>query len=147
MWPCFRKSDKYNLFCGQFKRFVFWRHSERCFRGSAPVFSYWENLCVAKAESDKSVQDLWVSPEGGSSSSGSTTMIGNMEWSATGRIGATLSDQNHDVSFAFSRTKSRLTEMSGDLYQTKRPWNTCTLNWPPFFSKLVNGDFSQCLPC
>jgi len=79
-----------------------------------------DQLCVSKASTVDSVQDLWVSPEGGSSSSGSTTMIGNMEWSATGRIGATLSDQNQDVSFAFSRTKSRLAEMSGELYGFNR---------------------------
>jgi peroxisome-assembly ATPase len=65
---------------------------------------------------------VWINAEGGSSSSSSTTMIGEMEWSATGRAGASLAEYSasKDVSFAFARAKSRLEEMQGLKYQSKR---------------------------
>ena len=52
----------------------------------------------------------------------STTMIGEMEWSATGRAGASLAEYSasRDVAFAFARAKSRLKEMQGVTYQEKR---------------------------
>ena len=64
-------------------------------------------------------EESWVSGEGGSSSSGATTMIrtkdGDMEWSATGRIGVSLAQLSavKDVVFSFKRAESRLMEMSG----------------------------------
>uniref|UniRef100_A0A7S4IGS0 AAA+ ATPase domain-containing protein n=1 Tax=Odontella aurita TaxID=265563 RepID=A0A7S4IGS0_9STRA len=64
-------------------------------------------------------EETWVSGEGGSSSSASTTMVrtrdGNVEWSATGRVGVSLAQLSavRDVSFSFRRAKSRLVEMSG----------------------------------
>jgi len=64
-------------------------------------------------------EESWVSGEGGSSSSSSTTMIrtkeGNMEWSATGRLGVSLAQLSSvkDVVFSFKRAESRLAEMSG----------------------------------
>ena len=65
---------------------------------------------------------VWINAEGGSSSSSSTTMIGEMEWSATGRAGASLAEYSasRDVAFAFARAKSRLKEMQGVTYQEKR---------------------------
>ena len=47
---------------------------------------------------------VWINAEGGSSSSSSTTMIGEMEWSATGRAGASLAEYSasRDVAFAFA---------------------------------------------
>jgi predicted ATPase len=65
-------------------------------------------------------EESWVSGEGGSSSSSSTTMIktkdGDMEWSATGRIGVSLAQLSavKDVVFSFKRAESRLAEMSGE---------------------------------
>merc|ERR1711865_1281616 len=62
-------------------------------------------------------EESWVSGEGGSSSSSSTTMIktkdGDMEWSATGRIGVSLAQLSavKDVVFSFKRAESRLVEM------------------------------------
>jgi protein AFG1 len=56
--------------------------------------------------------------EGGSSSSSSTTLIhtqnGEMEWSATGRIGVSLAQLSavREVSFSFMRAASRLAEMA-----------------------------------
>ena len=49
-------------------------------------------------------------------------MIGEMEWSATGRAGASLAEYSasRDVAFAFARAKSRLKEMQGVTYQEKR---------------------------
>lgn len=63
--------------------------------------------------------ESWVNGEGGSSSSNSTTMIrtaeGNVEWSATGRVGVSLAQLSavQDVAFSFRRAASRLVEMSG----------------------------------
>jgi len=63
-------------------------------------------------------KEMWVSGKGGSSSSMSTTMIktkdGNMEWSATGRIGVSLAQLSavRDTTFSFRRAQSRLFEMS-----------------------------------
>lgn len=57
--------------------------------------------------------------KGGSSSSSSTTMIrtkgGDIEWSATGRIGVSLAQLSavKEVAFSFKRAESRLAEMSG----------------------------------
>ena len=65
-------------------------------------------------------ESIFVSGEGGSSSSMSTTMVrtkdGVMEWSATGRKGVSLAQLNavKDVAFSFARANSRLVEMSGD---------------------------------
>ena len=67
-------------------------------------------------------EESWLSGEGGSSSSSSTTMIrtrdGNVEWSATGRIGVSLSQLSavKDVAFSFKRAQSRLVEMSGEFW-------------------------------
>ena len=65
---------------------------------------------------------VWINAEGGSSSSSSTTMIGEMEWSATGRAGASLAEYSasRDVAFAFARAQSRLKEMQGITYKQKR---------------------------
>jgi protein AFG1 len=64
--------------------------------------------------------ESFLSGKGGSSSSFSTTMIrtkdgGDMEWSATGRVGVSLAQLSavNDVSFSFKRAASRLAEMSG----------------------------------
>jgi len=64
-------------------------------------------------------KESFVIGEGGSSSSSSTTLIrtqnGEMEWSATGRIGVSLAQLSsvREVSFAFKRADSRLAEMAG----------------------------------
>lgn len=63
-------------------------------------------------------EDMFVKGEGGSSSSASITMIrtkdGDVEWSATGRIGVSLAQLSavRDVSFSFQRAESRLAEMN-----------------------------------
>lgn len=65
-------------------------------------------------------EESWVNGEGGSSSSSSTTMIrtqdGDVEWSATGRVGVSLAQLSavKDVAFSFRRAESRLAEMSGE---------------------------------
>jgi hypothetical protein len=59
-----------------------------------------------------------VSGEGGSSGR-STTMVGAMEWSATGRAGASLADLQR-VNFTFRasrRCASRLVEMGSAAYE------------------------------
>jgi protein AFG1 len=62
-------------------------------------------------------EGMFVKAEGGSSSSAATTMIrtkdGDVEWSATGRIGVSLAQLSavRDVSFSFQRAESRLNEM------------------------------------
>jgi protein AFG1 len=78
-----------------------------------------EELTMPTAETPLS-SESWLSGKGGSSSSFSTTMIhtkdgGNMEWSATGRVGASLAQLSavDDVSFSLKRAASRLVEMSG----------------------------------
>jgi protein AFG1 len=78
-----------------------------------------EDLKMTAAKTTLS-SESWLSGTGGSSSSFSTTMIrtedgGNMEWSATGRVGASLAQLSavEDVSFSFKRAASRLVEMSG----------------------------------
>ena len=64
-------------------------------------------------------EESLVIGEGGSSSSSSTTMIrtkdGDIEWSATGRIGVSLAQLSavREVAFSFKRAESRLAEMSG----------------------------------
>jgi protein AFG1 len=70
--------------------------------------------------------ESFLSGEGGSSSSFSTTMIrtkdgGDMEWSATGRVGVSLAQLSavNDVSFSFKRAASRLAEMSGTQWGRK----------------------------
>ena len=66
----------------------------------------------------KGDEESLIIGEGGSSSSSSTTMIrtkdGDIEWSATGRIGVSLAQLSgvREVSFAFKRAESRLA--SGD---------------------------------
>jgi protein AFG1 len=78
-----------------------------------------EELKMAAVEPSLS-SESFLSGAGGSSSSFSTTMIRtengeNMEWSATGRVGASLAQLSvvEDVSFSFKRAASRLVEMSG----------------------------------
>lgn len=62
--------------------------------------------------------DIFVKGEGGSSSSSATTMIqtkeGEVEWSATGRVGVSLAQFSavQEVSFSFQRAESRLVEMN-----------------------------------
>lgn len=63
-------------------------------------------------------EEMFVKGEGGSSSSAATTMIrtkdGDVEWSATGRIGVSLAQLSavRDVAFSFERAESRLAEMN-----------------------------------
>ena len=67
------------------------------------------------------VSSMSVSGEGGSSGR-STTMIGQMEWSATGRVGASLAQlmgANSFTQVASRRTVSRLLEMSSASYLEK----------------------------
>lgn len=54
-----------------------------------------------------------VASRGGASSAWGTTMIGDVEWSATGRMGVSLAELSGmtDVAFAMHRALSRLTEM------------------------------------
>jgi len=62
--------------------------------------------------------EIYVSEEGGSSGR-STTMLGdNFEWSATGRMHASLAElsSKSDVSFALDRARSRLYEMQTQYY-------------------------------
>jgi protein AFG1 len=80
-----------------------------------------EELNTTPAKTTTMSSESWLSGKGGSSSSHSTTMIrtengGNMEWSATGRVGASLAQLSavDDVSFSFKRAASRLVEMSGN---------------------------------
>ena len=74
----------------------------------------------------KGDEESLVIGEGGSSSSSSTTMIrtkdGDIEWSATGRIGVSLAQLSgvREVSFAFKRAESRLAEMSGAQWGKQR---------------------------
>jgi protein AFG1 len=63
--------------------------------------------------------ESFISGEGGSSSSSSTTNINTpnghiLEWSATGRIGVSLAQLSsvREVSFSFMRAESRLAEMA-----------------------------------
>jgi len=70
---------------------------------------------------------MFVKGQGGSSSSAATTMIrtkdgGEMEWSATGRIGVSLAQFSavQDVAFSFRRAESRLVEMN------KSSWGVMT---------------------
>lgn len=63
-------------------------------------------------------EESFVIGEGGSSSSSSTTLIrtqdGDMEWSATGRVGVSLAQLSsvREASFSFLRAESRLAEMA-----------------------------------
>jgi len=65
-------------------------------------------------------EEIFVKGEGGSSSSAATTMIqtkeGEVEWSATGRIGVSLAQFSavQEVAFSFQRAESRLFEMSNN---------------------------------
>eukprot|EP00127_Corallochytrium_limacisporum_P004780 Clim_evm6s175 gene=Clim_evmTU6s175 len=65
--------------------------------------------------------DLHVVGEGGSSSSHMTTMVGDMEWSGTGRKDASLGSAsgNIDTRFASDRTVSRLMEMQSEIYHRR----------------------------
>ena len=82
--------------------------------GSSPIV---KETAIQQQNGD---EESWVSGEGGSSSSSSTTMIrtkdGDMEWSATGRIGVSLAQLSavKDVVFSFKRAESRMIEMSGE---------------------------------
>ncbi len=59
-----------------------------------------------------------VTVHGGASSSWGTTMVGDVEWSATGRIGVSLAELSGvtDVAFAMHRALSRLAEMQSEEY-------------------------------
>ena len=87
---------------------------ERLFEDNHAAF----DLLAREEDPNGNVHILGV----GGSSGRSTTMIGEMEWSATGRAGAALAEYSasRDVSFAFERAKSRLSEMSSSGYRTKR---------------------------
>ena len=76
---------------------------------------------LAQNEDHEIPEDVHIEGVGGSSGR-STTMIGEMEWSATGRAGAALAEYSasRDVSFAFARAKSRLSEMASSAYRAKR---------------------------
>ena len=74
----------------------------------------------AQVESSDVNEELFVSEKGGNSSSFATTMIRtkegeHMEWSATGRMGASLAQLSaaNDLAFSFRRAASRLVEMGG----------------------------------
>jgi len=74
----------------------------------------------AQIESCDGNEELFVSEQGGNSSSFATTMIRSkegedMEWSATGLNGASLAKLSaaNDLAFAFRRALSRLVEMGG----------------------------------
>jgi len=74
----------------------------------------------AQVESSDGNEELFVSELGGNSSSFATTMIRtkegeNMEWSATGLMGASLAQFSaaNDLAFSFRRAASRLVEMGG----------------------------------
>ena len=72
----------------------------------------------ARREGERSGVNATVNDEGGSSGR-STTMIGSMEWSATGRSGASLADLQR-VNFTFrasERCASRLAEMASKAYE------------------------------
>ena len=77
---------------------------------------------LAGGEGSNEANDAVHIDGAGGSSGRSTTMIGEMEWSATGRAGAALAEYSasRDVSFAFERAKSRLTEMASSGYRAKR---------------------------
>lgn len=67
------------------------------------------------------MSSTYVTGKGGSSGR-STTMIGQMEWSATGRVGASLArlmGANTFTQAASRRTVSRLLEMSSESYLGK----------------------------
>jgi predicted ATPase len=70
---------------------------------------------VATGKDEKSVSEVLESQiigKGGSSSSSATTYIGDMEWSATGLLKASMArGGNADTRFAVNRTVSRLAEM------------------------------------
>ena len=74
----------------------------------------------AQVESRDGDEELFVSENGGNSSSFATTMIRNkegehVEWSATGLIGVSLAQLSaaNDLAFSFRRAASRLVEMGG----------------------------------
>ena len=74
----------------------------------------------AQIESSDGNEELFVSEKGGNSSSFATTMIRtkegeDMEWSATGRMGASLAQLSaaNDLAFSYRRAMSRLVEMGG----------------------------------
>ena len=91
------------------------KHTSTAIKKNTGIPTIKENA-IANQQGD---EESWVSGEGGSSSSGATTMIrtkdGDMEWSATGRIGVSLAQLSavKDVVFSFKRAESRLMEMSG----------------------------------
>ena len=67
------------------------------------------------------ISSTYVTGKGGGSGR-STTMIGQMEWSATGRVGASLArlmGANTFTQAASRRTVSRLLEMSSESYLGK----------------------------
>ena len=74
----------------------------------------------AQVESSDGNEELFVSEKGGNSSAFATTMIRTkegeeFEWSATGRMGASLAQLSaaSDLAFSFRRAASRLVEMGG----------------------------------
>ena len=58
----------------------------------------------------------------GGASGRSTTVIGDVEWSATGRVGVSLAELAavRDTGFAFGRACSRLHEMQGASFRSRR---------------------------
>lgn len=80
----------------------------------------------AQVESSDGDEELFVSEEGGNSSSFATTMIRtkegeHVEWSATGLIGVSLAQFSsaNDLAFSFRRAASRLAEMGGKEWERR----------------------------
>jgi len=85
-----------------------------------------EIIAEGSAQNQKLQKDeIYVSGEGGSSSSNATTMVrtkdGDVEWSGTGRVGVSLAQLSavKEVVFSFRRAESRLAEMNGNGWSNK----------------------------
>jgi protein AFG1 len=84
---------------------------------SINFFEVFSNISSGPAEEDgiyKTIQEMSVKGQGGSSSSMMSTFIGETEWSATGLRSASLASGGageSDVKFAVGRAMSRLFEM------------------------------------
>ncbi|EME50143.1 hypothetical protein DOTSEDRAFT_68862 [Dothistroma septosporum NZE10] len=89
-------------------------------QSDVPLGEVFTNM-VPKHLKKKSIRDMRVKGEGGSSSSMMSTFIGETEWSATGLVEASLATGGAgetDVGFAIGRAISRLYEMSSKDYGT-----------------------------
>lgn len=89
-------------------------------QSDVPLGEVFTNI-VPKHLKKKSIQDMRVKGEGGSSSSMMSTFIGETEWSATGLVEASLATGGAgetDVGFAIGRAISRLYEMGSKDYGT-----------------------------